>query len=70
MELAAESPGFIILKSKGLDNGYSSMNICTFILTKQTSPSLSLATIYNTLDVLIDLGFVNSLGSAGDEAIH
>lgn len=33
-------------------------------------PTLSLATVYNTLDVLIDLGLVNSLGSAGDEAIH
>ena len=33
-------------------------------------PTLSLATVYNTLDVLIELGLVNSLGSAGDEAIH
>ena len=33
-------------------------------------PTLSLTTVYNTLEVLIDLGLVNSLGSAGDEAIH
>lgn len=33
-------------------------------------PSLSLATVYNTLDTLVQLGVVNSLGSAGDDAIH
>jgi len=33
-------------------------------------PSMSLATVYNTLDVLTGLGVVNSLGSAGDDAIH
>ena len=33
-------------------------------------PSLSLATVYNTLDTLVSLGVVNSLGSAGDDSIH
>ncbi len=33
-------------------------------------PSLSLATVYNTLDALVNLGIVNALGSAGDDAIH
>lgn len=33
-------------------------------------PSLSLATVYNTLETLVDLGVVNTLGSAGDDAVH
>lgn len=33
-------------------------------------PSLSLTTVYNTLDVLSDLGVVNVLGNAGDGAVH
>ncbi|HSO26816.1 MAG TPA: Fur family transcriptional regulator [Anaerolineales bacterium] len=33
-------------------------------------PSLSLATVYNTLETLVDLGAVNSLGSVGDDAVH
>jgi Fur family transcriptional regulator, peroxide stress response regulator len=33
-------------------------------------PSLSLATIYNTLDTLVELGVVNVLGSAGDGMEH
>jgi len=33
-------------------------------------PSLSLATIYNTLDALIQVGAVNALGSAGDDTVH
>lgn len=33
-------------------------------------PSLSLATVYNTLETLTGLGVINSLGSAGDDAIH
>lgn len=37
---------------------------------KQFYPSLSLATIYNTLEALADLGAINELGSAGDNASH
>lgn len=33
-------------------------------------PSLSLATVYNTLDTLVNLGLVNILGAAGDDAVH
>ncbi len=32
--------------------------------------SLSLATVYNTVDELIQLGVLNALGNAGDDAIH
>jgi len=32
--------------------------------------SLSLATVYNTLDTLVGLGVVNVLGSAGDDKVH
>ena len=33
-------------------------------------PSLSLATVYNTLEKLVELGVVNALGTAGDSSIH
>jgi len=33
-------------------------------------PSLSLATVYNTLDILVNLGVVNALGGAGDDMVH
>jgi Fur family transcriptional regulator, peroxide stress response regulator len=33
-------------------------------------PSLSLATVYNTLDTLVELGVVNVLGSFGDGVEH
>jgi Fur family transcriptional regulator, peroxide stress response regulator len=33
-------------------------------------PSLSLATVYNTLETLVTLGVINALGSAGDDAMH
>jgi Fur family transcriptional regulator, peroxide stress response regulator len=33
-------------------------------------PSLSAATVYNTLDVLVAMGMVNALGSAGDNKVH
>jgi Fur family peroxide stress response transcriptional regulator len=32
--------------------------------------SLSLATVYNTLEALVTLGAINALGTAGDEAVH
>jgi Fur family peroxide stress response transcriptional regulator len=37
---------------------------------KQFYPSLSLATVYNTLEALADLGVLNELGSAGDNSSH
>jgi Fur family peroxide stress response transcriptional regulator len=33
-------------------------------------PTLSLATVYNTLETLVGLGVVNALGTAGDAAVH
>jgi Fur family transcriptional regulator, peroxide stress response regulator len=33
-------------------------------------PSLSLMTVYNTLNTLVDLGAINALGNAGDDTIH
>ncbi len=33
-------------------------------------PSLSLATVYNTLRVLVNQGVINELGSTGDDAVH
>jgi Fur family peroxide stress response transcriptional regulator len=33
-------------------------------------PSLSLMTVYNTLNTLIDLGAINPLGHAGDDNLH
>jgi Fur family peroxide stress response transcriptional regulator len=33
-------------------------------------PSLSLATVYNTLDTLVNLGAINVLGHAGDDHVH
>lgn len=37
---------------------------------KEVYSSISLATIYNTLDVLVDMGMVNALGSTGDDTVH
>ncbi len=37
---------------------------------KERFPSLSLATVYNTLDALVSLGAINALGPAGDTAVH
>ena len=33
-------------------------------------PSLSLTTVYNTLDTLADLGAIHVLGHAGDDTVH
>ncbi|MCL4560479.1 MAG: transcriptional repressor [Chloroflexi bacterium] len=33
-------------------------------------PSLSLATVYHTLEALVGLGAINELGSAGDGTVH
>ncbi len=37
---------------------------------KEAYPSLSLATVYNTLEVLAELGLVTALGHAGDDQMH
>jgi Fur family transcriptional regulator, peroxide stress response regulator len=33
-------------------------------------PTLSLATVYNTLETLVNLGVIQELGSAGDDRVH
>jgi Fur family peroxide stress response transcriptional regulator len=33
-------------------------------------PSLSLMTVYNTLNTLVEMGMVNALGGAGDNNVH
>lgn len=33
-------------------------------------PTLSLATVYNTLEALVSAGLIHTLGAAGDEAVH
>jgi Fur family peroxide stress response transcriptional regulator len=37
---------------------------------RQVTPKLSLATVYNTLDVLVEHGLVQHLGTAFDDTIH
>jgi len=37
---------------------------------KPRYPSLSLATVYNTVDLLVQLGAIHALGTAGDDAVH
>lgn len=37
---------------------------------KQDMPSLSLMTVYNTLNTLADLGAIQVLGQAGDDTVH
>ncbi len=72
------------LKQAGLRLTPQRIAICRFLTESQLHPtaaeiyeslkphypSLSLATVYNTLDVLVGLGAVNALGHAGDDAVH
>jgi len=37
---------------------------------KQRFHSMSLATVYNTLDALVEIGAINVLGQAGDDTVH
>ncbi len=37
---------------------------------KPAFPSLSLATVYNTLEALVELGAIHALGDAGDHSVH
>lgn len=39
-------------------------------LLKPRFPSLSLATVYNTLETLLALGAIQALGPVGDDTIH
>ncbi len=37
---------------------------------KEDFPSLSLATVYNTLETLVSLGAIHAVGDAGDDRVH
>ncbi len=37
---------------------------------KESYPSLSQATVYNTLDLLVKIGCINALGNAWDDNLH
>lgn len=73
-----------LLRSAGLRATPQRIAICRFV-SESTShptaneiyehligqfPTTSLATIYNTLDVLVKMGLVNPLGSIGDDKVH
>jgi Fur family transcriptional regulator, peroxide stress response regulator len=73
-----------ILRSAGMRVTAQRVAICDLLVESSEHPtaqqifenlrsrysSLSLATVYNTLETLVSLGVVNELGSVGDEAIH
>lgn len=73
-----------VLRKSGLRATPQRIAICEFLTTTDTHPtvndiftnlkgkypSLSLATIYNTLDILVGMGFVNVLGSLRDGKVH
>lgn len=72
------------LRSKGKRITPQRRAICQMLATTETHPtanqiyeqlkgefpSMSLATVYNTLDALVNLGLINILGAAGDAAEH
>jgi Fur family peroxide stress response transcriptional regulator len=72
------------LKSAGMRLTPQRMAICNLLVTSDSHPgaqmiyetlqpqfpTMSLATVYNTLDALMSLGVVNALGTAGDDMIH
>jgi Fur family peroxide stress response transcriptional regulator len=41
-----------------------------YTLLKPDFPSLSLTTVYNTLEILAGAGAIHALGSRGDEPVH
>jgi Fur family peroxide stress response transcriptional regulator len=44
--------------------------LALFDLLRPAFPSLSRATVYNTLQALVEAGLIDELGTAGDGAIH
>jgi Fur family peroxide stress response transcriptional regulator len=50
------------------DSHPSAAMICEHV--REQYPSLSLMTVYNTLNVLVDLGAINVLGHAGDDNVR
>lgn len=80
----AVSPLAQVLRDAGYRLTSQRLAICGLLEETQSHPtaqmiyeqlssqykSLSLATVYNTLDALVALGAINALGTAGDEAVH
>lgn len=72
------------LKQAGLRMTPQRMAICEFLTETNSHPTaamiyetirakypfLSLATVYNTLEALAELGAINVLGHAGDKSVH
>jgi Fur family transcriptional regulator, peroxide stress response regulator len=44
--------------------------VMSYEQVREQYPSLSLITVYNTLNTLADLGSINVLGHAGDDNVH
>ncbi|MFM8319612.1 MAG: Fur family transcriptional regulator [Chloroflexota bacterium] len=84
MDSNPEKPLLIALRSAGLRITPQRAAICRLLAATEAHPTaqaiyddllphypgLSLATVYNTLDALVQVGAVNSLGSLGDDAVH
>jgi Fur family peroxide stress response transcriptional regulator len=82
--MSAASSLTLVLKQAGLRLTQQRLAICDSLANSEEHPTaqmifeqlrpeyptLSLATVYNTLEALEYLGAVNSLGSAGDDAVH
>jgi Fur family transcriptional regulator, peroxide stress response regulator len=80
----ADEKVFSILHQAGLRLTPQRLAICDLLTTSESHPtandlytelkprfpSLSLATVYNTLDVLVGVGLVNAIGSVGDDRVH
>ena len=75
---------FDLLHKTGLRVTPQRIAICELLLTakdhptaseiygqlKSLYPSMSLATVYNTLDILVQMGLINALCSVGDDMAH
>lgn len=73
-----------MLRAAGMRITPQRLAICDYLITsvqhptaqmiydhlRPLHPNLSLATVYNTLEALSQLGAIHALGSAGDEAVH
>lgn len=82
--MESDHPFIRALKKSGMRVTPQRLAICDFLVTtdehptaddiyrtlKLVYPSLSAATVYNTLDVLVAMGMVNALGSVGDNKVH
>lgn len=82
--MKSDHPFILALRDTGMRVTPQRLAICDFLVStdshptaddvykaiKPDFPSLSSATVYNTLDVLVAMGMINALGSAGDNKVH